>query len=156
MTYYCTISNHIKEVNSTQRLSPSPNERRVGQCAFADTEGRTVGARLVRIAQIERSAQSNAKQSFKAAVESAGAMGIGRVLAREFLLISMGTRGEAGTRAFALLASVIETCRKRSFSRVFVTSVVAAARTGLAMPSLPAIPVGERTVTGGLLQFGIR
>jgi transposase len=57
--------------------------------------------------------------------------------------ISMGTRSEAGTRAFALLASVIETCRKRSASSwVFIASVIAAARKGLTIPSLPAIPVG--------------
>lgn len=57
--------------------------------------------------------------------------------------ISMGTRSEAGTRAFALLASVIETCRKRSASSwVFIASVIAAARRGLAIPSLPAIPAG--------------
>jgi len=57
--------------------------------------------------------------------------------------ISMGTRSESGTRAFALLASVIETCRKRSASSwVFIASVIAAARKGLTIPSLPAIPVG--------------
>ena len=55
--------------------------------------------------------------------------------------ISMGTRSEAGSRAFALLASVIETCRKRSTSSwVFIASVIAAARKGLTIPSLPAIP----------------
>ena len=58
--------------------------------------------------------------------------------------ISMGTRSESGSRAFALLASVIETCRKRSTSSwVFVASVISAARKGLLIPSLPAIPVGE-------------
>lgn len=57
--------------------------------------------------------------------------------------ISMGTRSEAGTRAFALLASVIETCRKRSASSwTFIANVIAAARRGLAVPALPAIPVG--------------
>lgn len=57
--------------------------------------------------------------------------------------ISMGTRSEAGTRAFALLASVIETCRKRSASSwTYIASVIAAARRGLAVPALPAIPVG--------------
>ena len=57
--------------------------------------------------------------------------------------ISMGTRSESGTRAFALLASVIETCRKRSASSwAFIASVIAAARKGLAIPSLPAIPAG--------------
>lgn len=57
--------------------------------------------------------------------------------------ISMGTRSEAGTRAFALLASVIETCRKRAASSwAFIASVIAAARNGLSIPSLPAIPAG--------------
>ena len=57
--------------------------------------------------------------------------------------ISMGTRSEAGTRAFALLASVIETCRKRSASSwTYIASVIAAARRGLTVPALPAIPVG--------------
>lgn len=57
--------------------------------------------------------------------------------------ISLGTRSEAGTRAFALLASVIETCRKRSASSwTYIASVIAAARKGLTLPSLPAIPAG--------------
>jgi transposase len=57
--------------------------------------------------------------------------------------ISYGTRSEAGTRAFALLASVIETCRKRFVSSwTYVASVIAAARKGVALPSLPAIPGG--------------
>ncbi len=57
--------------------------------------------------------------------------------------ISMGTRSEAGTRAFALLASVIETCRKRSTSSwTYIAGVIAAARRGLALPALPAIPAG--------------
>jgi transposase len=57
--------------------------------------------------------------------------------------ISMGTRSEAGSRAFALLASVIETCRKRSASSwVFIGNLIAAARRGLTILSLPAIPVG--------------
>ena len=57
--------------------------------------------------------------------------------------ISMGTRSEAGTRAFALLASVIETCRKRTASSwTYIAGVIAAARRGLALPALPAIPVG--------------
>lgn len=56
---------------------------------------------------------------------------------------SMGTRSEAGTRAFALLASVIETCRKRTASSwTYIAGVIAAARRGLALPALPAIPVG--------------
>jgi transposase len=57
--------------------------------------------------------------------------------------ISMGTRSEAGSRAFALLARVIETCRKRSASPwAYIASVIATARKGLAIPSLPVIPVG--------------
>jgi hypothetical protein len=57
--------------------------------------------------------------------------------------ISMGTRSEAGSRAFALLASVIETCRMRSASSWgFIGSVIAAARKGLTIPALPAIPGG--------------
>jgi hypothetical protein len=57
--------------------------------------------------------------------------------------ISQGTRSEAGTRAFALLASVIETCRKRAApSWTYIASVLAAARQGLTLPPLPAIPAG--------------
>jgi transposase len=57
--------------------------------------------------------------------------------------ISMGTHSESGTRAFALLASVMETCRKRPASSwTYIASVIAAARRGLAVPALPAIPVG--------------
>ena len=57
--------------------------------------------------------------------------------------LSYGTRSEAGTRAFALLASVIETCRKRGASSwVFIASVIAAARNGMELPSLPSIPQG--------------
>ncbi len=57
--------------------------------------------------------------------------------------ISMGTRSEAGTRAFALLASVIETCRKRAASSwLYIASVIAAAREGLTVPVMPPIPVG--------------
>ncbi|WP_208640161.1 hypothetical protein [Massilia violaceinigra] len=55
----------------------------------------------------------------------------------------MGTRSEAGTRAFALLAGVIETCRKRSASSwPYIASVIAPARRGLTVPTLQAIPVG--------------
>jgi transposase len=57
--------------------------------------------------------------------------------------ISYGTRSEAGTRAFALLASVIETCRKRTASSwTYLATVIAAARKGVALPSLPPIPSG--------------
>lgn len=57
--------------------------------------------------------------------------------------LSYGTRSEAGTRAFALLASVIETCRKRAASSwVFIASVIAAAKHGIELPSLPSIHQG--------------
>jgi transposase len=56
-------------------------------------------------------------------------------------LISHGTRSEAGSRAFALLASVIETCRCRGASSWrYLGTVIAAARKGLPLPPLPAIP----------------
>lgn len=56
--------------------------------------------------------------------------------------ISHGTRSELGSRAYALLASVIETCRRRGAVVLdFLGTVVAAARTGLlALPALPTIP----------------
>ncbi len=55
--------------------------------------------------------------------------------------ISHGTRSEEGTRAFALLASVIETCRRRGTSAwQYLGTVIAAARKGLQLPALPAIP----------------
>ncbi len=57
--------------------------------------------------------------------------------------ISHGTRSEAGSRAFALLVSVIETCRRRRTSAWrYLGTVIRAARQGLALPALPAIPVG--------------
>jgi len=55
--------------------------------------------------------------------------------------ISHGTRSEEGSRAFALLASVIETCRCRGASTWrYLGTVIAAARKGLPLPPLPAIP----------------
>ncbi|SBT07620.1 hypothetical protein ACCAA_470008 [Candidatus Accumulibacter aalborgensis] len=55
--------------------------------------------------------------------------------------ISHGTRSEEGSRAFALLASVIETCRRRGASTWrYLGTVIAAARKGLPLPPLPAIP----------------
>ncbi|WP_370630365.1 transposase [Methylococcus sp. Mc7] len=52
--------------------------------------------------------------------------------------MSHGTRSELGSRAYALLASVIETCRRRGAVVLdFLGSVIAAARKGLALPSLP-------------------
>ncbi|HQR78567.1 MAG TPA: IS66 family transposase [Burkholderiaceae bacterium] len=54
--------------------------------------------------------------------------------------ISHGTRSELGSRAYALLASVIETCRRRGAVVLdFLGSVIAAARKGVALPALPAI-----------------
>jgi hypothetical protein len=54
--------------------------------------------------------------------------------------ISHGTRSEQGSRAFALLASVIETCRRRGVSAwKYLGTVIAAARKGLQLPALPAI-----------------
>jgi transposase len=51
--------------------------------------------------------------------------------------ISHGTRSELGSRAYALLASVIETCRRRGAIVLdFLGSVIAAARKGLALPAL--------------------
>jgi len=55
--------------------------------------------------------------------------------------IGMGTRTPQGTRAFALLASVIETCRKRGASPwVYIAEVVRERRRGLPAPPLP-VPV---------------
>ncbi|MER2518432.1 MAG: hypothetical protein ABTR92_18905, partial [Candidatus Accumulibacter phosphatis] len=52
-----------------------------------------------------------------------------------------GTRSEEGSRAFALLASVIETCRRRGASAwQYLGTVIAAARKGLQLPALPTIP----------------
>ena len=57
--------------------------------------------------------------------------------------INQGTRSEAGTRAYGLLASVIETCRARATSSwIYIASVIAAARMGAQVPQLPPIPVG--------------
>ena len=54
--------------------------------------------------------------------------------------ISHGTRSEIGSRAYALLASVIETCRRRGAVVLdFLGTVIAAARKGLALPPLPEI-----------------
>lgn len=55
--------------------------------------------------------------------------------------ISHGTRSELGSRAYALLASVIETCRRRGVVVLaFLGDVIHAARRGIALPDLPAIP----------------
>jgi len=53
--------------------------------------------------------------------------------------IGMGTRTEQGTRAFALLASVIETCRKRGVSPwPYLAEVIGQRRKGLPAPPMPA------------------
>lgn len=52
--------------------------------------------------------------------------------------ISYGTRSDTGSRIFALLASVIDTCRKRQAdSLAYLAEVIRAARTGHPIPSLP-------------------
>jgi transposase len=53
--------------------------------------------------------------------------------------IGMGTRTAQGTRAFAHLASVIETCRKRAVSPwPYLAEVVRQRRQGLRAPPLPS------------------
>lgn len=56
--------------------------------------------------------------------------------------ISHGTRTEQGTTAFANLASVIETCRKRSaLPWPYIAEVVKQRRKGLSAPALPPVAV---------------
>jgi transposase len=53
--------------------------------------------------------------------------------------IMMGTRGEAGSRTFTLLASVIETCRQRGhLPWPYLSGVIAERRAGRAAAALPA------------------
>ena len=53
--------------------------------------------------------------------------------------ISFGTRTKEGSRAFALLASVIETCRQRGISPwTYLAQVIAERRKGNPAPPLPA------------------
>ena len=60
------------------------------------------------------------------------------VIARD---ISHGTRCASGSRAYALLASVIETCRLRKASSWhYLADVIRAARIGAALPALPSVP----------------
>ncbi len=62
-------------------------------------------------------------------------------------LISHGTRSPDGTRAFGLLASVIETCRLRQASPWrYLASVIDAARKGLVPPSLPIMHISAAGV----------
>jgi transposase len=52
--------------------------------------------------------------------------------------ISHGTRTPSGSRAFSVLASVIETCRRRkACSRTFLANVITNARRNSTLPSLP-------------------
>ncbi len=54
--------------------------------------------------------------------------------------ISQGTRTPEGSRALALLASVIETCRKRDrLPWPYLAQVIAARRKGHAAPPLPTV-----------------
>lgn len=54
-------------------------------------------------------------------------------------LLSQGTRTEQGSRAFALLASVIDTCRRRHILPwPYLAKVIAERRKGNAAPALPA------------------
>mgnify|MGYP003983355217 FL=1 len=60
--------------------------------------------------------------------------------------ISMGTRTPEGTRVFSLLASVIETCRKREVSPwIFLAQVIKERRMGKACPQLPSIKCFPQT-----------
>ena len=57
-------------------------------------------------------------------------------------LISHGTRTPTGSRAFALLASIIDTCHRRNVSAWhYLSSVIHAARHSLPLPALPIVPV---------------
>jgi hypothetical protein len=59
------------------------------------------------------------------------------VIARD---ISHGTRCASGSRAYALLASVIETCRLRKASSWrYLAEVIQAARIGASLPALPSV-----------------
>jgi hypothetical protein len=56
--------------------------------------------------------------------------------------ISYGTRTEQGSRAFALLASVIDTCRKRGLSFwSYLATVIAERRKGNEAPPITAVAV---------------
>lgn len=58
--------------------------------------------------------------------------------------ICYGTRTEDGSRVFAILISVIETCRKREQSPwVYLATVIASQRSGLPVPALPDVRVSE-------------
>ena len=56
--------------------------------------------------------------------------------------ISQGTRTKKGSKALALIASVIETCRQRKASPLrYLTKVIQSQRQGFDLPDLPPIPV---------------
>ena len=56
--------------------------------------------------------------------------------------ISQGTRNQKGSKALALIASVIETCRQRKASPLrYLTAVIERRRQGLDVPDLPPMPV---------------
>lgn len=58
--------------------------------------------------------------------------------------ITQGTRSEQGSRALALFASVIETCRLRGCSPLlYIRDVIKLRRQGEDVPKLPAIPVSN-------------
>ena len=58
--------------------------------------------------------------------------------------ICYGTRTEDGSRVFAILISVIETCRKRNQSPwIYLATVITCQRAGKAVPVLPNIQVSE-------------
>lgn len=55
--------------------------------------------------------------------------------------ISFGTRSEQGTRALALFASVIDTCRAcKASAWDYLTAAITAGRQRMTMPALPALP----------------
>jgi len=58
--------------------------------------------------------------------------------------ICYGTRPENGTRVFAILISIIETCRKRNQSPwIYLAQVIASQRSGLPVPALPIVRLPE-------------
>ena len=66
--------------------------------------------------------------------------------------LSHGTRTAQGSRAFALLATVIETCRKRNVCPwKYLAEVIAARRRGQDAPALPQANVSE-TIIGCVLK----
>ncbi len=66
--------------------------------------------------------------------------------------LSHGTRTAQGSRAFALLATVIETCRKRNVCPwKYLAEVIAARRRGQDAPAFPQANVSE-TIIGCVLK----